>query len=211
MPSSVPTTTSTSSACSISAGPGDASTTSLRTIATIDAPVRVRVVGVPERPVRERATRPDVDLTGLQPRYFAGQLGEPLGDPRCAQNLGDRVGLFVGEVKDRLGLVGIVARVPDDVEFAAAPGNDPDPLAVVAGELISHADAGQQHLFDVHRRYRPLADFGLAWRPCRRAASRRSRRLPPAPAAVFCAPPLPCTCAEPSSAGPEYVNSADSV
>ena len=41
--------------------------------------------------------------------------------------------------------------------------------------------------------------LALACLPCRRAASRRSRREPPPACDVS---PLPCTCAEPSSAGP---------
>ncbi len=46
---------------------------------------------------------------------------------------------------------------------------------------------------------RPYLRLALACLPCRRAASRRSRREPPPACDVS---PLPCTCAEPSSAGP---------
>jgi hypothetical protein len=92
-----------------------------------------------------------VDLTCFQSGHFAGQFGEPLGDPRCAQDLSHGVGLVVGEVKDGSGLIGIIAGVQDDVEFAAAPGDDADPLTLVAGELVAKADAGQQHLLDIHK------------------------------------------------------------
>ena len=107
-------------------------------------------MGLAQRPVDERAARPDVDLARLEPGHLAGQFGEPLSDPRRAQNLGHRVGLFIVEAEDRPGLVRIVARVQDDVEVAAAPGDDADPVTLVAGELVSQADARQQHLLDIH-------------------------------------------------------------
>ena len=107
-------------------------------------------VGVAQRPVHERAARLDVDLTRLESGHFAGQFGEPLGDPRRAQNLGHGVGLFIAESEDRPGLVRIVAGIQDDVEIAAAPRDDADPVTLVAGEFVSQADAGQQHLLDIH-------------------------------------------------------------
>src|SRR6185437_4895715 len=108
-------------------------------------------LGVPQRPVHEDAARQDVHLAGLQPRYLLGQLGEAFGDARCAQDLRDRICLLVGEPKDRAGLVGVVAAVQHHVEVTAPPRHDPDPLTVVAGELVTHAQAGQQDFFDVHR------------------------------------------------------------
>src|SRR5437763_11688122 len=61
---------------------------------------------VRQRPVHERAARFDVDLARLEARHFAGQLGEAFGDPRRAQDLGDGVGLLVGEAQERPGLIG---------------------------------------------------------------------------------------------------------
>ncbi|ELP44975.1 hypothetical protein D522_19301 [Mycobacterium avium subsp. paratuberculosis S5] len=89
-------------------------------------------------------------LARLQPGHFLGQLGEPFGDARRAQDLGHRLGLLVGQVQHRPGLVGILARVDDDVEVAAAPRDDADAVALVVGELVAKADPGQQHLLDVH-------------------------------------------------------------
>ena len=77
-----------------------------------------------------------------------------------------------------------------------AASNGSPPGAVAGGRAAHRLTA----LLQPQRRL-ALARFGLACRPCRRAASRRSRRVPPdTPAGVL--PPLPCTCAEPSSAGP---------
>lgn len=91
-----------------------------------------------------------MDLTRFESGHFAGQFGEPLSDPRRAQDLGYGVSLFVAEAEDRPSLVRIVAGIQDDVEIAAAPRDDADPVTGAAGEFISQADAGQQHLLDIH-------------------------------------------------------------
>ena len=113
---------------SFSDGPGEASTSSSRTIATIDAPVRVRARVSPSGRSTNDAAGQDVHLTSLEPGYFASELDEPFRDPRRAQNLGYGVSLLVVEAEDRAGLVRIVAGVQDDVEIAAAPGDDADPV-----------------------------------------------------------------------------------
>jgi hypothetical protein len=68
-----------------------------------------------------------------------------------AQNLRDGVGLFVCEAEDRAGLVRIVGGVQDDVEIAAAPRDDADPVTLMADEFVSETDARQQDLLDIHR------------------------------------------------------------
>src|SRR5271156_3141613 len=146
--------------------------------------------GVPQRPVHEDAAGQDVPLTGFEPRYFASELNEPFGDPGRTQNLGDRIRFLVGETKDRASLVGVVAAVQDDLEVAATSRDDADLLTVVAGELVPHPHAGQQHLFDVHG-----ASAAWPWRAdpadgpprgvhgdCPRTRLLPSRRRCPAPA-----------------------------
>lgn len=66
--------------------------------------------------VDERAAGQDVDLTRLESGKLPGQLREPLGYPRRAQDLGDGLGLLLAEMQQRPGLVGILAGVDDDVE-----------------------------------------------------------------------------------------------
>ena len=150
MPSSVPITTNTSPARRISAGPGEARTSSSRTIATIDAPGAGPGPGVAEWPVDERAAGPDRHLPRVESRYFAGQVGESFGDPRRAQNLSQRFGLLIGQPEDLPGLIGIVLGIHDDLEISGAPGDNADAVAVAVLELEPQADAGQQYLFDIH-------------------------------------------------------------
>src|ERR1700753_3239865 len=91
--------------------------------------------GLPQRPVHERAAWLDMNLARFESRHFAGQFGEPSGAPRRAQNLRDGVALFVGEAEARAALVGIVGAVHDDVEIAAAPGDDADSVTLLADEF----------------------------------------------------------------------------
>ena len=150
MPFSVPITTSTSLARKVSDGPGDASTSSLRTIATIDAPVRVRARVSPSR----RSTNGLSGRTSTWPALSPGTSRVKSANRSAirgrAQDLRERLGLLVGEPQDRLGLVGIIAGVHDEFDVAAAPDDDADAFSVFDIELVAQAHPGQQHLFDVH-------------------------------------------------------------
>ena len=106
--------------------------------------------GVAEWPVDERTARPDGDLAGVEAGHFPGQVGESLGDARCAQDLREGFGLLVGEPKHLLGLIRVVAGVYDNLEVAGAPGDDADAVPVAVVELEAQTDARQQYLFDIH-------------------------------------------------------------
>ena len=74
---------------------------SSRTIATIDAPVRVRARGIAERAVDERRCLARIATwPALSPGTSLVSSGESLRDPRCPQDLGQGLGLFIREPKD---------------------------------------------------------------------------------------------------------------
>src|SRR4029077_4199437 len=78
------------------------------------------------------------------------QVGEAFGDPRCAKDLRERVGLLVSEPEHLLRLVWIVLGIDDDFEVTGAPGDNADTVAISILELESQSHAGQQNLFDIH-------------------------------------------------------------
>jgi hypothetical protein len=149
-PLGVPMTTRTSPASSASLGGGEAITSSPRTMATIDAPVRVRARVSPSgRPAnREPGSIPI--CPALSPGTLFRQVGEPLGDPGRAEDLGHRVAFLGGEPQQQPGLVGIPAVIGDHFEVALPTGHNPDTAALRRGELVAQPDARQQHLIDVH-------------------------------------------------------------
>ena len=116
----------------------------------MDAPVRVRARVSPSGRSTNGLPGRIVDLAGVQAGHFPGQVGESLGDPRCAQDLREGFGLLVGEPEHLLGLVRVVAGIHHNLEVAGAPGDDADAVPVPVLELEPQTDAWQQYLFDIH-------------------------------------------------------------
>ena len=105
---------------------------------------------VTQRPAGIAGAGADLDLPGAEPGHLLRQVGEPLGDPGRAEDLGDRVGFLCGEPQQQPRLVGIPAVVGDHLEVALPTGHDPDAAALRGGELVAQPNTRQQHLIDVH-------------------------------------------------------------
>ena len=91
-------------------------------------------------------------LDMLRPGEWA-DVADVGGDPswvcRMAE-MGLQAGCRVQMLQDGSGPIRILAGIQDDFEIAAATRDDADPITVVTGEFVSQADAGQQHLLDIH-------------------------------------------------------------
>ena len=77
-------------------------------------------------PVDEGATRPHRDLAGVEAGDFSREVGEPLCDPRCTQDLRQCLGFVTGQPENLLGLVGVLLRVDHHLEIPGASGDHPD-------------------------------------------------------------------------------------
>ncbi len=132
---------------------------------------------VPEHPAGERTAGPDLDLSRARSGHLPRQVGETLREARGTEDLGEGVGLLARQSQHGAGLVGIVARVDDQLELAGALGDDAHPVALVVDELVTQSHAGQQHLVDVHTSH-PVGRVGSG--SCgrdRRPVARRTRFL----------------------------------
>ena len=126
-------------------GPGRGEHISSRTIATIDAPVRVRALRVARAAGPTNGLcRGDLDLSGIETGHLAGEVGEPLRDPRRAEDLRQGLGLVLGEPKHLGASSGSSLAVEHHFEVAAATCDDTDAVAVAVVELVAQADPRQQ-------------------------------------------------------------------
>src|ERR671921_530221 len=107
-------------------------------------------LGVGDGPAGVRAARPDgqpVDGQALDP---LGEGGQVLDQPGRPQQLGQGVGLLVGELDDLLAGVGVVAVVDQQVAAAGAVGHHSQLPAGLGGEVVPQPHPGQVGLLDVH-------------------------------------------------------------
>jgi hypothetical protein len=84
-----------------------------------------------------------------------------LDQPCRPEQLGQGVGLLVGELDHLLAGVGVVAVVDQQVAPPGAVGDDPELAPGPGGEVVPQADAGQVGLLDVH--YGPAPSCRSHW------------------------------------------------
>jgi hypothetical protein len=105
-----------------------------------------------EWPPCERRALWDREAPGLQARHLAGEVGEPLGESRRAQDVGQGVDLLGVQPEDAARPVGVPAVVDGQLRTALPPHDDAEQLAGLRPELVADADAGQHCLLEVHAR-----------------------------------------------------------
>src|SRR5918992_937489 len=103
-----------------------------------------------------RAARPDRQPVDGQPLDPLGQRRQVLDQPGCPEQLGQGVGLLVGELDDLLAGVGVLTVVHQQIAPAGAVGDDPELAAGAGGEVVTKPDAWQVGLLDVHPAVLPL-------------------------------------------------------
>ena len=167
-----------SPARSTSSGPGAATTSASRTIATTEQP------GDGARPRRAQGAVGEAragrhgEPGGVQAGDLLGDVGEALGHARRAEDLGDGVGLVGVEVQDLPGPVRVVLVVDGHLDRAVAAHDESQEHPRAGGQLVADADARQEGLDDVHGamlppRGRSCAGTTAGW-PAARAAAARS-------------------------------------
>ena len=113
-----------------------------RSTATMEALVRVRALVSPSLRFDVRRPGRDGDLLGEQTGGLLAEPGELTEHQRRAEDVGQGLGLVVGQRNVRLAGVGVVGVVENEITAAVAVGDDAQAASGLRHQIVTYPDPG---------------------------------------------------------------------